>query len=168
MPVQACEPRDFLLFLPRLGEVMLQAASYVHTCAVISGITYLPEDSDDPVVTAVTTGGPPGGAGGGGAHAAPVTMAEVTQGKQAVDEMADHLAGLAVRAFRSLRRKSAAHACDVLAFVGKLTMAYVRLPARSPSMPPGCTDWPARHVMLVAKGLLRLLSQQPCCAEQRT
>ena len=61
----------------------------------------------------------------------------------------------------------AAHACGVFAFVGKLTMAYVRLPARGPSMAPGGTDWPARHVVLVAMGLLRLLSQHSHAARSR-
>eukprot|EP00892_Ulva_mutabilis_P003429 jgi/Ulvmu1/1458/UM011_0188.1 len=114
----ACDPREFLLFLPRLGEIVLQAASFVHTCTVLAGISYLPERSDDPA--AAEPPEPDGGVGVPGR----VSVAEVTQGKKVFDEVVEHLAGLAVRAFAGLRRKNAAHAGDVLSFAGKIAMVY--------------------------------------------
>lgn len=138
--VQACDPREVLLLLPRLGEAVLRAASHVHTCTAFAAITYLPAapDDDDPAPAAPGAARPrdaeADGAveGGGGAGQKPVTAAEVAQGKRAFDEVVEHLLALAVRAFGRLQRRNAAHVGDVLAFVGKVAMAYVRPSATRP------------------------------------
>lgn len=128
--MQACDPRELLLFLPRLAELLSRAASYVHTCTVHAAITYLPASPEDPQATPAAAESQPGGDAGGTAAAGKrVSMDEVTQGKRVFDEVAEHLLALAVRALGRLQRRNAAHVGDVLEFAGRVTMTYVRPPS---------------------------------------
>lgn len=153
--MQACDPREVLLFLPRLAEILSRAASYVHTATVHAAITYLPASPEDPQATPAAEEAQAGGDAQTAAAAGErVSMSEVTQGKRVFDEVAEHLLALSVRALGRLKRRNAAHVGDVLVFAGRATMAYVRptpalpvsvRPPRTPlgaccaARPPACS-----------------------------
>jgi hypothetical protein len=115
MWLQACDPREFLLFLPRLADLLMQAGLYVAQQEVAGRMQQLLLQEDVELASAL-----------GEPQSASPCAAAAAASQDAYADTLEHFAGQAVLAFAALPRRNAAFCADTLHFLGQLGGAYVR------------------------------------------
>ena len=113
--VQACDPREFLLFLPQLTSTLREAAGYMHECACMMDATKGMENirivrsADQPLNV-------------------PQAQQRLIAHRKRMLDVLEHILSQAAASFGCLKRRNATLLVDVLSFIHEAEVLAVYFP----------------------------------------
>lgn len=112
-PMQACDPRDFLLFLPHLSSILNDSAEYMHKCVWILETSEALEQVSVESSASQTQN-------------ASQKQAPQRAYRQRMVDVLEHSFREATASFECLQRRNAPVLVDVLGFIHEAVLALVR------------------------------------------